>query len=103
MEVVTVAVVVLGPLVAILLLLLKAIRKLMPQTEALPPWAVRRDGPPTDGHSAGDREPRLPLTPSRSRAVSLALPQEDGGGFEESPVCPRNTHPGSGRDERLAG
>ncbi len=71
-----IGVLVFGPLVATLLILLKAIRKLMPGA-ALPFRPFEVDQPPNGGDLAGDREPRRPLTPTRSGAVALALPNEE--------------------------
>ena len=102
-EAVGIAVVVFGPLVTILLLLVKAIRKRMPQREELPPWRRHLDEPPPRGDPAGDREPRRPLTPNRSGAVSLPVALDDDK--ETTEVVVRRADPrlaGDG-DQRLAG
>lgn len=101
-EAVAVAVIVFGPLLAVLVLLLKAIRKLMPQPVESRPWQRRTDEPPAGGDASGDREPRNPLPPIRSGAVKLDLPMAQASeGDQESP---RRTDPGSGNPgHRLAG
>ena len=101
-EAVGVAVVVFAPVIATLLLILKATRKLMPRRE-LPPWRPQVDDPPRPDQSSGDREPRRPLTPSRSGAVSLPLPIEDDNEVHE--VAVRRVEPkrAAGGDQRLAG
>ena len=69
-----IAIVVFGPLVAVFVLLFKSIRKLMPQAPAIQDWERRTEDPPSGGDLAGDREPRRPLSPIGSGAISLALP-----------------------------
>lgn len=86
MEAVAIAVVVFGPVVATLLLLVKATRRLMPHAEELPPGRYEIDGPPRGADPAGDRQPRRPLMPSRSGAVGLVLPSEgEEGEFDPLP------------------
>ena len=86
-EAVAVAAIVFGPVVGILLLLVKAIRRLLPRVDPSPPWGRSGvDGPPRGPDPAGDREPRRPLTPSRSGAVALAPPPEDAGDCDVPPV-----------------
>ena len=102
-EAVGIAVVVFGPLVTILLLLVKAIRKRMPQREELPPWRRQLDEPPPRGDPAGDREPRGPLTPNRSGAVSLPVPLDDDNETPEVVVRRADARPGGDGDQRLAG
>lgn len=101
-EAVGVVVIVFGPLLAVLLLLLKAIRKLLPQPVESRPWQRRPDEPPEGGDASGDREPRNPLTPARSGAVKLELPMAQASEFD--PELPRRTDSGSGNPgHRLAG
>lgn len=103
MEAVGIAVVVFGPLVTTLWLLLKAIRKLMPQQSAAPTWGQFGD-PPRPAETAGDREPRRPLTPSRSGAVSVALPVAHDDETPEVEVRHiASPSQSGGGDERLAG
>ena len=83
MEAVGVALIVFGPLAAVLLLLIKAIRKLRPRPVVIRRWG----GPARGGGLVGDREPRRPLTPSASGAACLPLPVADDVRDEpESPV-----------------
>ena len=105
-EAVAIAVLIFGPLLAFLGLLFKAIRKLMPQRPIeAPAWKPRRtEQPPRGGDPAGDREPRRPLIPSGSAAVSLALPADDA--WDEDQAVVRPTDPrdgGSDPGHRLAG
>jgi hypothetical protein len=95
-----------GPIVAVLVLLAKAIRKLRPRPIDVR-W--RRDpplggDPPVGGEPAGDREPRRPLTPTRSGALGLALPAT--ARVEDDEAQPRRAEPGPGPEtgaRRLAG
>ena len=106
-EAVAIAVLVFGPLLAFLVLLFKAIRKLMPQRPIeAPAWKPRgTEQPPRGGDPAGNREPRRPLIPSGSATVSLALPADDVARDEDQravrPTDPR--HGGSDPGHRLAG
>ncbi len=105
-EAVAIAVLVFGPLLAFLVLLFKAIRKLMPQRPIeAPAWKLRgTEQPPRGGDPAGDREPRRPLIPSGSAAVSLALPADDAWDEEQAAVRPTGPrHSGSDPGHRLAG
>ncbi len=105
-EAVAIAVLVFGPLLAFLVLLFKAIRKLMPQQPIdSRAWKPRgTEQPPTGGDPAGDREPRRPLIPSGSAAVTLALPSGDAWDEGEGPVLPTDPrHGGNDPGHRLAG
>lgn len=82
MEAVGVALIVFGPPVAVLVLLVKAIRKLRPRPVDIRRWG----GPARGGGPAGDREPRRPLTPTASGAARLPLPVADDA--EEQPASP---------------
>lgn len=85
------ALIVFGPLVGFLLLLGKAIRKLVRR----PPVDIGRwGGPARGGGPAGDREPRRPLSPMSSGAVRLPLPVPDDGGDE--PAVPVHVIRGPG-------
>ena len=106
MEAVAIAVLVFGPLLAFLVLLFKAIRKLMPQRPIeAPAWKPRgTEQPPIGGDPAGDRKPRRPLKPSGSAAVSLALPADDAWEEDQAAVRPTDPrHGGSEPGHRLAG
>ena len=105
-EAVAIAVLVFGPLLAFLVLLFKAIRKLMPQRPIeCPAWRTRgTEQPPRDGDPAGDREPRRPLIPSGPAAVSLARPADDDWDEDQAAVRPMDPrHGGSDPGHRLAG
>ena len=83
MEAVAIGVVVFGPLAAVLLLLLKAIRRLTGTDR----WRGTAEAPPggdTGGDPAGDREPRRPLMPAGSGAVGLVAP-DDADAVSPSP------------------
>lgn len=103
MEAVGVAVFVFGPLVAIMVLLLKATRKAMPARPSLPPWRAQPHEPPRPGQPSGVREPRRPLTPSLSGAASLPLPMDDAAEPDELPVRRIESRPGGAGSRRLAG
>ena len=105
-EGVAIAIVVFGPLLTFLVLLFKAIRKLMPQQSVDgQSWKPRGfEQPPSGGDLAGDREPRRPLTPSGSAAVGLALPAGEAWEEDHAPVRRTDLRPGrSDPDYRLAG
>ena len=73
METVGVVLLVFGPLVAILVLLATAIRRLQPRPFVGPRWQA----PPRFRDGAGDREPRRPLAPTLLGAVALPVPVDD--------------------------
>lgn len=101
---VAIAVVVFGIPLALLMLLLKAVRKLMPAERIeVPSWDFRDDGPTDDGGFASDREPRRPLMPIGSGAIALALPLREPS-HEQAPIGLRDqSHGGNNPGRRLAG
>lgn len=101
-ETVGIVVVGFGTLVAFLLLIVKATRKLMPQRQALLPFRSQGDTPPRPGDLSGDREPRRPLLPSRSVAVALDNPVRDDEPHEGA-VRQFESRPDEGGGQRLAG
>lgn len=103
MEAVGIALVVFGPLLGFLLLVIKATRKLMPNREAHPPWRRQDDVPPRPGEASGDREPRRPLTPSRSGAVAFTPPESYNDQPHEVAVLRIEPQAAAGDDHRLAG
>lgn len=103
MEAVGIAVVVFGPLVAFLLLIIKATRNLMPQRQALPPFRSQDDAPPGPGDLSSDREPRRPLMPSRSGAVAVAPPVRDDDEPHEVAIRQVESPSDAASDQRLAG
>lgn len=105
-EAVAIAVLTFGPLLAFLVLLFKATRKLMPQQPIeAPAWKPPgTEQPPRGGDPAGGREPRRPLIPSGSAAVNLTLPSGDAWEEDQAPVRPTDPrHGGSDPRHRLAG
>jgi hypothetical protein len=105
MQAVVIAVIVFGPLLAFFVLLFKSIRKLTPRRAFGPPfWKPQEpEQPPGGGDLAGDREPRRPLIPAGSNAVSLALPAV--AAEEDQPLLRRaGSQPDrQGADHRLTG
>jgi len=104
-ESVAIAVIVFGPLLAFLVLLLKATRRLMPkQPVQVPGWKSRgEEQPPSGGDPPGDREPRRPLTPTGAGATSLALPAGEDWEEDQVPVRPTARHAARDPRHRLAG
>jgi len=102
METALAAVVAIGPLVLIMLLLLRSIRPSPTKRYEAPP-VVPYDGPADHRRrgTSGDRSPTRPRVPTMSGGAALEIPQADVEDDDEV-VVTRIAHGGSSAD-RLAG
>jgi len=79
------ALVALGPVLGMLVLLVLRTRQLWPRR----PVTSFDDRPQRGGDTAGDREPRRPLTPVGAGSIALPLPEDDDEGtLAEAPWVP---------------